>query len=162
MSSLDMLPQAGFDGIIHEHGTKPSNPKDAIGTKKPRWFSFIPLQVLIGVGLALAEGALKYGKHNYRKAGVRASVYVDACVCGHLTRWTEGEDIDPDSGIHHIDKAIASLIVLRDGIYQGNWVDDRPVRAADIAKVLDDAQVTFSALLEKYPNPVAPFTEKPL
>ncbi|SVD92517.1 uncharacterized protein METZ01_LOCUS445371, partial [marine metagenome] len=29
------------------------------------------------------EGAIKYGRHNYRIAGVRASVYIDATI-GHL------------------------------------------------------------------------------
>lgn len=145
-----------------EAGKKLSNPKDAVGSKKPRWWSYIPLQVLVGVGLACLEGALKYGRHNYRKAGVRASVYFDAAVNGHLMRFWEGEDIDPDSGLDHIDKAIASLMILQDSRKNGNWVDDRPIKATNIAGVLEDAQVKMDALLARYPDPVAPFTEKPL
>lgn len=135
-------------------GSKPTNPKDAVGIRKARWFSYIPLRVLYGVGLAMLEGALKYGRHNYRVAGVRVSVYVDACVCGHLTPFMEGEDIDPDSGLHHIDKAIASLVVLRDGIYEGNITDDRPPRGAfDYAA----AHAAAGALIDKYPAPKAAF-----
>jgi len=133
-------------------GSKPSNPKDAVGSKKARWFSYIPLRVLVGVGIAMLEGALKYGRHNYRVAGIRGSVYVDAVVCGHLVPWMEGEDIDPDSGRHHIDKAIASLVVLRDGMLEGNWTDDRPPSAKGFAEFMAQAHKDTEALLAKYPE----------
>lgn len=106
-------------------GTKPSNPKDAIGVRKLS-FSALPWRVLCGVALAMMEGAAKYGRHNYRAVGVRASVYFDAVVGRHLTDWWEGEDIDPDSQLHHIDKAIAGLMVMRDSMLEGNFTDDRP------------------------------------
>jgi Domain of unknown function (DUF5664) len=137
-------------------GNKASNPKDAVGVRKARWFSYIPLQALYGVGLAFLEGARKYGKHNYRKAGVRASVYVDAAVCGHLTPWFEGEDIDPASGLSHIDKAIASLLVLRDSMMMGNWVDDRPIRGKlDMDKLHQEA----CAIIDRIPDPVKPYLQ---
>jgi hypothetical protein len=105
--------------------TPAENPKDVIGSKK-LLFSVLPWRVLIGVALAMLEGAVKYGRFNYRASGVRASVYFDATVGRHLTQWWEGEDIDADSGRHHIEKAIASLMVLRDSMLQGNFIDDRP------------------------------------
>jgi len=105
--------------------SKATNPKDVIGSRKLA-FSVLPWRVLLGVALAMLEGACKYGRHNYRAAGVRASVYFDAVVGRHLTDWWEGVDIDPDSGLHHIDKAIAGLMVLRDSMLEGNFVDDRP------------------------------------
>lgn len=109
---------------------KMSNPKDAIGTKKVP-LSTLPWRVLWRVGLAMLEGACKYGRHNYRAAGVRASVYFDAVVSRHIGPWWEGEDLDPDSGFHHLDKAIAALMVLRDSMLQGNWEDDRPPCGGD-------------------------------
>ena len=56
---------------------KDTNPKDAIGIKKP-CLTTIPFPVLYEVGAAMLEGACKYRRHNYRVAGVRASVYVEA------------------------------------------------------------------------------------
>jgi hypothetical protein len=109
---------------------KQSNPKDLVGTRKVP-LSTIPFRVLYRVGLAMLEGACKYGRHNYRAVGVRASVYFDAQVGRHLGAWWEGEDIDSDSGLHHIDKAIAGLMVMRDSMLQGNFVDDRPPRGID-------------------------------
>ena len=105
--------------------SKDPNPKDVIGSRKLA-FSVLPWRVLVGVALGMLEGACKYGRHNYRAVGVRASVYFDAVVARHLTQWWEGEDIDADSGVHHIDKAIAGLMVMRDSMIQGNFVDDRP------------------------------------
>lgn len=76
---------------------KETNPKISVGVAKVP-FSTLPTQVMAEVGLAMMEGALKYGRHNYRKAGCRASVYYDAAM-RHLTSYWEGQDIDPDSGL---------------------------------------------------------------
>lgn len=138
---------------------KPSNPKDAVGIRKARWFSYIPLRVLIGVGLAMLEGARKYGRHNYRRIGVRASVYVDAAVCGHLMPWFEGQDLDPDSGLNHIDKAIASLMVLRDAIYEGNLVDDRAPSVKDWDSFIQGNHSQTVSIIERIPNPVDAYTK---
>jgi Domain of unknown function (DUF5664) len=105
--------------------TKPSNPKDILGVKKAP-LSAIPGVVLAELGVAMLEGAAKYGRHNYRGVGVRASIYYDATMRHLLAWWDAGEDVDLDSGLSHITKAIASLTVLRDSMIQGNITDDRP------------------------------------
>ena len=133
---------------------KPSNPKDAFGIKKAS-LSPIPAPVLFEVGLGMQEGGCKYGRHNYRAIGVRGSVYYDATL-RHLMSWWEGEDIDPDSGLSHITKAICSLVVLRDAMVQNKFTDDRPPRSVEwLAELNKHAE----ALNAKYPNPVAPYTE---
>ena len=109
--------------------TKQTNPKDIVGTRKAP-MSTIPGNVMAEIGVAMLEGACKYGRHNYRIAGVRASVYYDG-VNRHLTAWWEGEDYDPDSGLSHITKAITSLVVLRDAMIQSMWTDDRPPRSKE-------------------------------
>lgn len=103
---------------------KPTNPKDMVGIRKVP-FSVLPTPVLWEASLGMMEGALKYGRHNYRAIGVRASVYYDATQ-RHLTDWWEGQDIDPASKLHHISKAISSLMVLRDAMIRGMCEDDRP------------------------------------
>lgn len=128
--------------------TKDTNPKDAVGTAKVP-LSTVSAPVMAEVGLAMMEGARKYGRHNYRVSGVRASVYYDA-VMRHLMSFFEGENTDPDSGLPHVVKAIACLVVLRDSQIQGNWVDDRPPKTPDgwVAELNEKA----AALLEKYPD----------
>lgn len=138
--------------------TKPTNPKDAIGsTKTP--FSTLSMRVIAEVGVAMLEGACKYGRHNYREAGVRASVYFDAVTARHLSAWWEGEDIDPDSGLSHVTKAIAGLMVLRDSMLAGNWIDDRPPKAEPGWLVA--LNELAAAIVAKYPNPKPPFCAVP-
>jgi hypothetical protein len=141
------------EGGIEVVRVKDGNPKDNIGSRKVA-FSVIPMTVLWELGNALSEGAYKYRRHNYRVAGVRASVYFDACVARHLAPWWEGEDIDPDSGESHITKAIASLTVLRDSMIKGNWVDDRPPKS-DQALLLA-ANERAAALADKYQETAKP------
>ena len=134
--------------------SKDTNPKDAVGIKKVP-FSVLPAPVLGEVGLALLEGARKYGRHNYRVAGIRYSVYYDAAI-RHLGAWWEGEDIDPDSGLSHITKAIAGLVVLRDAMMSGMVSDDRPpIVHSDWVQDMNDKA---SEIIGRYPDPKEPFT----
>lgn len=135
---------------------KDTNPKDAIGVAKVP-HSTIPSEVIAEVGVAMLEGALKYGRHNYRVAGVRASVYYDA-EQRHMKSWWEGEDDDPDSQLSHITKAIASLVVLRDSMLTGNWVDDRPPRTSKPGWV-SRLNEKVAALLQKHRDPKQSYTE---
>ncbi len=110
-------------------GLKASNPKDSVGVSKPP-MSTVSAVVMAEVGVAMLEGACKYGRHNYRSVGVMSSVYYDA-THRHLTAWWEGQDDDPDSGLSHITKAIASLTVLRDAMIFDKLKDDRPPKAPE-------------------------------
>lgn len=134
---------------------KDTNPKDAIGIAKVP-VSTVPAPIVGELGLAMMEGALKYGRHNYRSAGVRASVYRDAAQ-RHLDAFWEGEDIDPQSNLPHIVKAMACLAVLRDSQWQGNWVDDRPPKSPPGWQ--DRLNEHAKWLLEKYPDPLPAHTE---
>lgn len=136
---------------------KDTNPKDALGIKKAP-MSTLPTGPAYEVALAMLEGARKYGRHNYRIKGVRGSVYYDAAL-RHLCEWWEGEDVDPDSGLNHIAKAIACLFVLRDSMLMENWTDDRPPRYPD---GLNLARLNKAAeeIIKKYPDCVEPFIEK--
>jgi hypothetical protein len=125
--------------------TKATNPKDAVGIRKAP-LSTVPAGVIAEVGVAMLEGAMKYGRHNYRCAGVRASVYYDGTL-RHLMAWWEGEDIDPDSGLSHVTKAITSLVVLRDAMLQGMATDDRPPRSAEFFPALNAAA---AAVVDRY------------
>ncbi len=137
-------------------GSKDTNPKDAVGVKKAP-ISTVSGAVIAELGVAMLEGARKYGRHNYRISGVRASVYRDAAF-RHLNKWWEGEDIDPDSGLSHITKAIASLTVLRDAQIFDNWTDDRPPPLPE--GFLDSLDAAAAAVIKQYPNAKDPFTHE--
>lgn len=127
---------------------KATNPKDAVGVRKAP-ISTVSGPVMAEVGVAMLEGARKYGRHNYRVSGVRASVYYDA-AWRHFQQWWEGEDIDPDSGLHHLAKAAACIMVMRDSIIQGNWVDDRPPPSP--AGWLESLNAAAGAIIDRLPD----------
>jgi hypothetical protein len=56
---------------------KDSNPKDVVGVRKAP-LSCVPKTVVAELGVAMLEGASKYGRHNWREAGVRSSDRLDA------------------------------------------------------------------------------------
>lgn len=137
---------------------KLSNPKDSVGIKKAP-MSTIPAPILLEVGLAMLEGARKYGRHNYRAVGVRSSVYYDAAL-RHLMEWWEGRDMDSESNIHNLTKAIACLVVLRDSQMIGNVVDDRPPSHKD--GWLQELNERAEELIDRYPDPKEAFVKEQL
>lgn len=138
---------------------KPSNPKDIVGVRKVA-FDCLSWPVIAEMAVGMHEGAFKYGRHNYREEGVCASTYFSACL-RHLVAWFEGEDIDPDSGLHHLTKLMTSVMVIRDAQLNGKEKDDRPIRIAN-PNWLKDLNERTSDLCDKYPNPKQPHTHKPL
>ncbi len=120
-------------------GTKPSNPinpKDAIGQGKLP-MHLVPTAVTRYAALAFAEGALKYGKYNWRVAGVRMSIYLDA-LHRHLAKlqdgeWADGDSMDPDAEgnpqgtqVPHLANIIACAGIILDAWECAKLTDDRP------------------------------------
>jgi hypothetical protein len=106
---------------------KPSNPKDMVGSNKIPYHLWPQTASALG-SLATLEGNLKYGRTNWRAAGVKASIYYDACL-RHLCAWfDEGEDNDPDSGLPHLAHALACLAIIVDAGAAGKLTDDRLIR----------------------------------
>jgi hypothetical protein len=135
---------------------KPTNPKDAIGSTKPP-VSTVPFPLIAELGLAWLEGSCKYGRHNGRVIGVRASVYIDAMFRHVFAWWDCNQNTDPDSGLSHLVKAMACLGMLRDAEIQQNLNDDRPPKTPEA--YLEWLKAKTAELLAKYPNPEKPFTE---
>jgi hypothetical protein len=77
---------------------------------------------------------------------------------GHLMDWFEGEDIDSDSGMSHVTKAITTLVTLRDSMLMGNWVDDRPLRNPN-KLYKKHFNLKAKEIIKKYPDCVVPYLE---
>lgn len=120
-------PNQGTGGIPP---TDARNPKDIAGSSKPQ-LHLIPAGPLVKIAAAMSEGAGKYGAYNWREKKIAVTAYISAAL-RHLLAYQDGEDIDPLSGLHHIDKTIAGLFVLRDGMLTGNATDDRPTTGARV------------------------------
>lgn len=115
--------------------TKQTNPKDAIGASKLPLHLWPTTATAMGC-IGLLEGALKYGRTNWRDSGVRASIYVDACK-RHLDAWFEGENCAPDSGSPHLANALACLAIIVDAQAAGKLVDDRAYNGAGYRKLVE-------------------------
>lgn len=77
------------------------------------------------IARALATGAAKYGKKNFRVIGtISASVYGGA-IRRHIGEWLNGEDCASDSGLSHLAHIGANIHVLFAAIEAGTFVDDR-------------------------------------
>lgn len=120
-SYIKDLPRSEKEGLELE--TKPTNPKDIIGSSKLPLHLFPPTARAYGA-IAFSEGALKYGRNNFREAGVKASIYYDA-LGRHMDAWFEGQDCDPVTKVPHLANAIACVAILIEAVELGNLQDDR-------------------------------------
>lgn len=91
-------------------------------TGKPR-VSLIPRAAMLGMARALSYGEKKYGTHNYRN-GLSYSRLSDA-VLRHFLDFLEGIDNDEESGLPHLDHALAGLAMLKFMTVHRQDMDDR-------------------------------------
>jgi hypothetical protein len=127
--------------------SKHTNPKDAIGSDKIPLHLWPETASILG-SLAFLEGAVKYGRSNYRAIGVRSSIYYDACR-RHLMKWFEGEEIDEDSGLPHLSHALACIAILVDAQAAGKLNDDRMIKGGTL-QMLKDMTPHVKRIKDKY------------
>ena len=114
---------------------KQANPKDAIGSNKLPLHLWPTTATAMGC-IGMLNGMLKYGRANFRVAGVRASIYVDAAL-RHLSAWLEGEECDPDDEVPHLAAALSCIAIVVDARAAGKLNDDRMV-AGGYRKLVDE------------------------
>lgn len=71
----------------------------------------IPPAAIIGIAQVLTYGAKKYSPDNWKH--VESWRYRGAAL-RHLYAYLAGETNDPESGLNHLDHAIASIIFIRE------------------------------------------------
>lgn len=105
-------------------GYPDDNPKTALGEAKPK-ISDTPTIGIREMGRVFSMGAGKYGRFNWREHTVSSSVYYDA-AWRHLSAWFEGQDTDPESGLHHLAHVMACMSIIMDAEAHGKLNDNRP------------------------------------
>lgn len=90
-------------------GTEPTFTKYDSGKSRP---DLIPGEVLLSIGDVLAYGAKKYAPNNWQRPGTSVNRY-HAAALRHIAAWDAGEEIDNESGLHHIDHALCCLIFMK-------------------------------------------------
>ncbi len=127
--------------------TKDTNPKDALSSERVPLHLWPDTATAFGC-LGLLEGALKYGRLNWRAGGARASVYYSAAR-RHFALWFEGEEVDPKTKVPHLASALANLAIIVDAQQKGVLIDDRqypgglPVTLKQVSQIIPHLQEMF-------------------
>lgn len=101
-----------------------SDPKGLAGAAKPQ-LHLIPPVLNTETAKALACGAAKYGPWNWRENRVELMTYLGA-MKRYIDALIDGEDIDPESGAHHLGHVAAGCGIVLDARRQGTLIDNRP------------------------------------
>jgi hypothetical protein len=102
-----------------------ANPKDRAAARRAR-LDLIPGPACVAICQALQNGVDKgYGAFNWRTTPIQASNYLAAAE-RHMKAWQDGEEVAPDSLVHHLGHAAASLTILIDAMACDTLIDDRP------------------------------------
>lgn len=86
----------------------------------------VPTELVLGAARALRDGNKTRAPLSWRNGPIASRYY--GSLLRHLMAWWEGQEVDPKSGLNHLDHAAANLGVLM-AIVEGsthNDTDDRP------------------------------------
>lgn len=140
---------------------KPSNPKDIIGsTKVP--LGLVPPLTMAYLAIGHLEGDLKYGRVNWREAGVRFSIYLDAML-RHIGKLRDGEWEDQVTKVPHLASALCCASIIIDAKHAGKLIDDRPKSNEATSEDIDQLSKVVQNLQEifKDKKPIDYFIDGP-
>ncbi len=125
LSSYD--PIRGFDWLFPMYEDNPERQRQVTGgvkdNKSKSRVDLIPSKPLIGVGHVLAFGARKYKPNNWR-LGLKWSETLGSAQ-RHLLAFADGQDIDPETNLPHIDQALAQVLFQSEYYHTKTGIDDR-------------------------------------
>lgn len=101
-----------------------ADPKASQAIQKPQ-LQLIPPTLNEETAKALSHGGIKYSPWNWRENRVEIMTYLGA-MKRHIDCLIEGEDIDPDTGAHHLGCVAAGCGIVLDARKHGTLVDNRP------------------------------------
>lgn len=113
----DAVMNPGVSPIDHKkypEAWSSANPEMQIGRKFDGGkleYGLLPPLALEEVVKVLTFGAQKYERDNWQKVSDAKRRYFDA-LQRHIWAWKQGEQIDPESGIHHLAHAMCCLMFL--------------------------------------------------
>jgi hypothetical protein len=119
-----------YEADPERHESVSGGVKDNVN--KPR-LDLIPSLPLFKAGEVLAFGARKYKPHNWRLGLSWLETF--GSLERHLHAWVDGEELDRESGYHHLAHAMCQMLFLAEFVFRGTGEDDRFV-TLDAAEML--------------------------
>lgn len=119
--------EAASDVEIHKILRKAEEPDRAkrFNSGKPRW-SLLHFNSLEPLVRAMEYGEGKYGRDNWKKT-MDLKELID-CNLRHLTKLSDGEEFDKESGVHHMGHVIANSMMY---MFHYNLINNRDERQDD-------------------------------
>lgn len=125
--ALDLVKPAGWipperrlSEILRGRPEQKTSPKD---DKFKTAYGLIPFEALEGVAKVFDMGCEKYGRHTWKNGLEWDRTY--SALLRHLFAWIEGQDNDDESGLSHLDHALAQLLILRYYVLNNRGEDTR-------------------------------------
>jgi hypothetical protein len=74
-------------------------------------YDLIPTSTIEGIGKVLTFGANKYAPNGWKTVPDAKERYY-AALYRHLLAWRNGEKLDPESGLHHLEHVLTNVAFL--------------------------------------------------
>ena len=96
----------------------------------------VPTLAIEAAAKVFAFGAAKYSENNWRD-DINTTEWGRSysSLQRHLMAYWNGDDIDLESGLLHIDHALTQLIILRVAFEEGKDMDDRYIKHKEVKDV---------------------------
>lgn len=119
-----------LESLAKEVQTKPLKAKKYDNAKPD--LSLVPRASMDAIARAMGYGATKYGRDNYLE-GMEWSRMIAAAM-RHLTAFNERQELDSESGLSHLDHALACLAILAEYKERGLGLDNRKNDLTNVSK----------------------------
>jgi len=107
----------------------------------------IPLEALIGLGNVLTFGAKKYQRANWAN-GIEYSRLISAAL-RHIAAFNAGQDMDPESGLSHIDHALCNLAFLAWMRVHRTDMDNRWIKQTQQENAIEQSVARLQSIKER-------------
>lgn len=120
-------------------------------------YDLIPFDALHAVAEVYTQGAVKYAPRNWEKGMLYSRCL--GSLMRHVAAWQNGEDVDAESGSHHMAHAAWNALALLTYNLRGTGSDDRPKSRQPLSRrelidklLAEEFQVSASGIGESERN----------
>ena len=118
-------------------------------------YDLVPPEFMDAIAAHYERGSKKYAPRNWERGMSWCSCF--ASLMRHGWAWMRGEDIDPETGTHHMVSVAWNAIALYTYSVRKAGEDDRPLKTAENAMTIKPCQTWFSCFSRRIIGVVSTF-----